>query len=175
MNFNSDGYLEAGLHDLEFDEIVEHFVTAFPHSTSRQPIINGYSRHSDELRKIGLSCQQLLNGSFVSSKADPGDIDMVGFIDFDAVDALGPVDQQKLLALFNGKLTKDSHCCDAYFSPIVPESHPLFNKFRSQRKYWMGEFGYDREDRPKGIIRTHVVPVTPEADQQSAPDGEHNV
>ncbi|NBB41601.1 DUF6932 family protein [Sphingobium yanoikuyae] len=158
MNFNTDGYLEAGLHDLELEAIIEHFVTAFPHSSSRVGIMDGYKAHREAVMALGIPCLQFLDGSFVSSKADPGDIDMVGFMDADAVDALTPEDQAKLSELFSGPVTRGTHRCDAYFVPWVPETHPMFQKLRSQRKYWMGEFGYDREDRPKGIIRTEVVP-----------------
>lgn len=158
-HFNSDGYLEPGLHDLELDEIVEHFVTAFPTSNTRKKIIEGYKIHKAELAQLGLTCIQFLDGSFASNKADPGDIDMVGFLDLDAVDALSAADQQKLKELFSGKNTREQYFCDAYFVPSVPEDHPAFNELRAQRKYWMGEFGYDREDKPKGMIRTQIVPV----------------
>lgn len=157
MNFNTDGYLEAGLHDMELDGIVEHFVTAFPTSNTRTNIIDGYKKHCQELADLGVACTEFLDGSFASNKSDPGDIDMVGFMDLDAVDALSPADQIKLKALFSGKATRVTHMCDAYFVPTVPVHHPDFDRLRAQRKYWMGEFGYDREDRPKGMIRTEVA------------------
>lgn len=159
MNFNADGYLEAGLHDMELDGIVEHFVTAFPTSNTRPNIIDGYKRHRDEVAALGVACTEFLDGSFASNKADPGDIDMVGFMDLDAVDALSPADQARLKALFAGKATKAAYMCGAYFVPTVPPTHPAFNQLRTQRKYWMGEFGYDREDRAKGMIRTEVTPA----------------
>ena len=28
-----------------------------------------------------------------------------------------------------------------------------YNQIINQRNYWRGQFGFDREDRPKGIIR----------------------
>lgn len=168
MNFNADGYLEAGLHDLELEAIIEHFVTAFPHSSSRETIMDGYKRHRSDVASLGIVCTQLLDGSFVSSKADPGDIDMVGFMDMQEVDALGVEDQEKLRLLFSGPQTKGTHFCDAYFVPTVPKDHPNFNAFRSQRKYWMGEFGYDREDRPKGMIKTEVAPLLAPEDDQDA-------
>lgn len=161
LNFNADGYLEAGLHDMELDGIVEHFVTAFPTSNTRSNIIEGYKKHRGEIVSLGIPCLQFLNGSFASNKADPGDIDMVGFMDMEAVDALSPADKSKLEALFSGKATRDTHLCDAYFVPTVPAHHPLHNQLRSQRKYWMGEFGYDREDKPKGLIRTEILPPQP--------------
>lgn len=171
MNFNADGYLDAGLHDMDFEGIVEHLVTAFPTSNTRSTIITGYKRHRSEVSAFGITCIQLIDGSFVSNKADPGDIDLVAFMDLDKVDALSLEDQQKLIALFSGPATKKSHCCDAYFSPSVPENHPLYNEFRSSRKYWLGEFGYDREDRPKGVIRTQVDPIAPNAKAEDSNNG----
>ncbi|UPY36151.1 hypothetical protein [Sediminicoccus sp. KRV36] len=159
MNFNSDGYLDAGLHDMDVEGIVEHFVTAFPASNTRRAIIEGYIRHRSEFSALGVACVQLIDGSFVSNKADPGDIDLVAFADLDTIDALSPEDQKKLADLFSGPATKATHFCDAYFSPTVPENHPLYSQLRSKRKYWMGEFGYDREDRPKGVVRTQIDPA----------------
>ena len=159
LNFNANGYLEAGFHDMEINEIVEHFVTAFPTSNTRSSIIDGYKKHSAEVAALGVACTEFLDGSFASNKADPGDIDMVGFMDLAAVDALDAAAQAKLEALFSGKATRATHLCDAYFVPTVPENHPNYSKLRAQRKYWMGEFGYDREDCPKGIIRTQVAPA----------------
>ncbi|MGV4878125.1 DUF6932 family protein [Acetobacter indonesiensis] len=156
MKFNTDGYLEAGLHDMAFDKIVEHFVTAFPTSNTRANIIDGYKKHSNEISKIGINCTEFIDGSFSTNKADPADIDMVGFMDLDEVDALSPAEQEKLKLLFAGKATQATYMVDAYFVPTVPPTHPAFNQLRTQRKYWMGEFGYDREDRPNGIIRTEV-------------------
>lgn len=144
---------------MELDKIVEHFVTAFPTSNTRSNIIDGYKKHSAEVAALGVACTEILDGSFASNKADPGDIDMVGFMDLDAVDALDATAQMKLRVLFAGKATRNTHLCDAYFVPTVPEYHPDYNQLRSQRKYWMGEFGYDREDRPKGMIRTQVAPA----------------
>jgi hypothetical protein len=158
LRFNVNGYLEPGIHDLDHSALEEHFVTAFPHSSTRSAIIAGFGRHSNELMQLGIPCVEFLDGSFVSNKADPGDIDMVGFMDLDAVDALDNDQQNTLTALFAGKATRASHLCDAYFVPSVPDHHPLFDKLRAQRKYWMGEFGYDREDRPKGIVRLQVTP-----------------
>lgn len=45
--------------------------------------------------------------------------------------------------------------CDTYiaFSPnsILPQK--LNNEFTNKRNYWRGQFGFDREDNPKGMIK----------------------
>jgi hypothetical protein len=105
-----------------------------------------------------------MNGSFISTKNDPGDVDLVCFADANAIDCLPLEMQQRLKALVDGKATRDTHLCDAYFCPTLPETDPAFDETRSARKYWMGEFGFDRLDRPKGIVRTQILPGGPRDD-----------
>lgn len=53
-----------------------------------------------------------------------------------------------------------------YYMVSVPETHPQYQFFRERRQYWMGEFGYDRKDQPKGIVRTLLAsPATTAATQ----------
>lgn len=152
MKFNADGYLDPGLHPMSVVEIEHNFVSSFPHSSTRPTIIDGFKRHQSEISAIAVSYDQLIDGSFVTNKNDPGDIDTVCFIDGDFVDALPAHQQQALRLLFLGPATKATHHCDAYFCPSFPETHKNYAHFRAQRKYWMGEFGYDRSDKPKGIV-----------------------
>jgi hypothetical protein len=163
MKFNADGYLDAGIHDVELPAIEEHFVDGFPSSNTRPKIINGYKQHRAELESLNLDVEQLLDGSFVSTKNDPNDIDLVCFADADAIDRLSPQDQEKFSKLLSGKHTQSIYLCDAYFSPMVPENHPQYNQCRSARKYWMGEFGYDRNEKPKGVLRVRIT--VPDGDE----------
>ncbi len=65
---------------------------------------------------------------------------------------MSPEKQEKLKELLSGPSAKAKYMCDAYFCLSFPESHPHFQHARAKRKYWMGEFGYDRQDVPKGIV-----------------------
>lgn len=158
MKFNADGYLEPGFHDMTIENIEEHFVRGFTSSTTRPVIIEGYKRHKKELQETRVNFEQFFDGSFASTKNDPSDIDLVCFADADEIDSLSDAQKLKLSSLFAGKATKATHNCDAYFVAMVPETHPNYQKVRSTRKYWMGEFGYDRLDCPKGIVRTQIEP-----------------
>ena len=135
-------------------------MTSFPHSTTRTSILDGYKRHWKEIIGIVGPCEQFLDGSFVSNKNDPSDIDLVMFIDALVVDALPPDKQQQLSILLSGPVTKATYLCDAYFCLVYPADHPMSEPARAKRKYWMGEFGYDRHDVPKGIVHvTFPAPV----------------
>lgn len=153
--FNANGYLDPGLHRMTLPDVELNFVAAFPHSTTRPTILLGYKAHLSELQSLVPGFEQLIDGSFTSNKADPGDIDLVVFVDGDQIDRLSSDQQAKFLDLVSNKLTKSRYLCDAYFCPTYPATHPKFDASRLQRKYWIGEFGYDRSDIPKGIV--HIV------------------
>ena len=146
---------------MSVDGIEEAFVTPFPHSSTRKDVMEGYRKHTSELKGIIDEYSQLIDGSFESNKNDPGDIDFVCFMDGDKVDALSSTEKDKLQKLFSGPLTKSTHLCDAYFCPSFPDTHPNFEFYRSKRKYWMGEFGFDRLDVPKGIVLVDEKPSPP--------------
>lgn len=152
MAFNAKGYLEAGLHPMEAEDLEKEFVTPFPYSSTRKNVFEGFKKHSKELQEVINKYVQMIDGSFVTNKNDPGDIDLICFIDGDMLDAMDPADQAKIYTLLSGKATKLSHMCDAYFCPSYPENHPKYEYYRPQKKYWMGEFGFDRFDIAKGIV-----------------------
>jgi hypothetical protein len=157
--FNGNGYLEPGIHAMSEAEVRANFVDDFPGSGTRAKIHEGYSRHASELAAIGVVDVKYLDGSFTTAKTDPGDIDMVVFADADMLDSL-PVDAQlQFKALVSGKATQQTHMCDCYFCPTVnSEFHPAFDQLRAQKKYWLGEFCFDRADKPKGIVSVKVQP-----------------
>jgi len=169
MTFNANGYLDPGLHNMSLAQIEVAFVTAFPHSSTRKTIIAGYRKHSAEIEAIASTFEQFLNGSFVTNKNDPSDVDLVVFIEASVVDNLSPSDKDKLKLLLAGPVTKASHKCDAYFCPVYPSGHPASAAARLKRKYWMGEFGFDRQDQPKGIVHIEVKPDPVATAQASAP------
>ncbi len=155
--FDSIGYLPAGIHDFTVEEVRGNFVDAFPHSSTRDQIFAGFVQHRAALAVLLGGFEQVLDGSFVTTKNDPGDVDCVIIADARAIDNLAPSERSAFKALVAGKLTRASYNVDAYLCPSVPSSHPLYEKYRTMRKYWLGEFGYDRVERPKGVVR--VVPA----------------
>lgn len=155
---NSDGYLPAGIHDMSLEEVQSAFVDEFSSSTSRPKIMAAHNRHRAELQSLQVCIEQLIDGSFTSSKVNPGDIDLVCFASMEAIDSLPQEKKDLLNRLVSGQETRSAYLCDAYFCPTLPETHPQYNNYRAQRKYWIGEFGYDREEKPKGIVRLQINP-----------------
>jgi hypothetical protein len=168
-SFNGHGYIEPGLHPMAQSDLEATFVTAFPYSSTRGDIMKGYKKHSQEVLTLVGPCEQLLDGSFVTNKNDPGDVDMVLFVDATVIDNLNPAQRAELFALAAGPRTKATHMCDAYFCLTFPETHPQFAQFRQMRKYWMGEFGFDRSEVPKGIVQIQLTSASPSRVPAPAP------
>lgn len=125
-----------------------------PTSASRKDIYNGWNVHRDDLRRAGCrgDSECLLNGSFTTTKQDPGDLDLV--VGFHVDPATTPNSAvQPILALLQGPDMKARYKCDAYPLMLLPESHPAHtNVTRKGIAYWLRWFGRDRDGREKGRV-----------------------
>jgi uncharacterized protein DUF6932 len=119
-------------------------------STTRGPIYERFSRYRTELQArgvpVGAVC--LLNGSFTTSKIDPGDIDIA--VEVDADRFLGC---EHLQSLLGGPTAKKDWSCDAYPVLVYPDGHPDHERVtKGAREYWIKWFGTDRQSNPKGRV-----------------------
>ena len=151
MDFDSSGKLPAGIHDCSADEFEELFVVQFPTSQSRRPIFSRLIDFIQELFQSGIPDEIWIDGSYVTSKVNPNDADVVVFLEYPQVAQLNL--QRDILR------QKYYPTLDLYFAVAVSEQNRKmtsaydFNQFQNMRNYWRGQFGFDREDNPKGIIR----------------------
>lgn len=124
-------------------------------SSTRKAIYDGWGRHRTALEAAGLASseRQLLNGSFLTAKPDPGDLDLV--VEVTTPD-LSPSTQAGLapvLQLLSGPGAKPKYSCDAYPLLVLPAVSPDFHAVTEVgRAYWMKWFGQDRLGRPKGRV-----------------------
>ena len=88
-NLNEHGLLPVGIHDCTFQELEEQFgqdrwVKA-PESSSVREVLRQQrgrlcARLADylaEVRRVGLEVEVLVDGSFVTDKPDPNDVDLI--------------------------------------------------------------------------------------------------
>ncbi len=151
MDFDSSGKLPAGIHDCSAEEFEELFVEQFPTSQSRRPIFCSLIDFIQELFQTGIPEEIWIDGSYATSKINPNDADVVVFLQYPQFSMLNP--QLNLL--------RQKYCptLDLYFAVAASEQTQRifsvndFNKIQNNRNYWRGQFGFDREDNPKGIVR----------------------
>jgi hypothetical protein len=71
-----EGYLPAGLHDCTLEEVEDRF-GRFQKSDRRIRLVEKLARYVEDVRKAGMALAVLIDGSFVTAKPDPGDIDLI--------------------------------------------------------------------------------------------------
>ena len=151
MTFETNGVLPAGFHDYTYDEFCKTFVEDFPTSQRRRMIAEALLEFSREVFAIGVPCEFWIDGSYATAKVNPNDADIILFFQYQHMVQLQP--------LWQSFRQKYSGVLDIYFwYAKSPENERLlnpadYNQIINQRNYWRGQFGFDREDRPKGIIR----------------------
>lgn len=98
------------------------------------------------------SMRHWIDGSFVTAKQEPNDIDLVCFVKFEDVrfitDKLAQFDTN-----FSQHQCKKVYNVDGYIVIEVPEDDPRYKSYYLKRvAYWKKWFGYDREGRRKGVV-----------------------
>ena len=144
-----DPLLPPGLHALTEAELDNHFLSEFSESKTRPALLAGLRAFISALRRIGVPCELWIDGSFSTNKLDPNDVDLVVFADRRQLDQLDPAKQQFFSGLMDRMSARRKFGCDVLFS--VTEDV-------NRRSYWRGWYGFDRQERPKGIAKLVVTP-----------------
>ncbi|WP_156487450.1 DUF6932 family protein [Neobacillus novalis] len=159
MNFNEHGNLNGGIiRGLSMQDVESFFVRDFSTSQTRARNFAGFQQFLSILSTIGVK-QRLsklwLDGSFLTNKIDPNDIDLVFYFNPE------PNDIPYILQFLQNEAKKIhtigvQYYCDAYFCidhTLIPSNEiDAKRHFEYETKYWMGQFGFNRDARNKGII-----------------------
>ncbi|AQG82133.1 hypothetical protein AWR27_24250 [Spirosoma montaniterrae] len=127
------------------------FVTEFANSTTRQALFEQYRAYTDRLLTLlpgGFT--QWIDGSFVSRKRDPNDIDVLTFVDAD----LYSQHEREIDELKQAYRMQRPMLVDAYFVRVYPVGHRLRFDFESNRVEWLFDWTrtVGRKPRHKGLI-----------------------
>jgi hypothetical protein len=139
--------LEPGIHDISKNALAEHFAFPFESKDKRVELIERFNVLLEQVENIGISFEIWVNGSFVTDKVEPNDIDVAFF--FNPADAnILAIDKQNILReLADNSLSKFRYNCDVYFLP---------NNDVGLRSYWRGWFGFTRSETAKGFARITI-------------------
>lgn len=145
-------YLPPGLHPATVDDVEATLVTGFPNSSTRREIFDGWMGLRDTMSNVVSLRKQWLDGSYVTTKEDPGDADLVVHLDGTEVEALDAIAEATLKGLVAGPGTKAAWHCDSYPLVEYPPGHALRALYEQALSYWATFFGHDRSGVPKGIV-----------------------
>lgn len=142
--------LEPGLHVLDIDQLRALCVDRFPESTTRAEIIEGFMEVLLMIESSGLRGELWINGSYVTGKLNPQDIDFT-FWHPPTQASASPV-QVALMRDLSQRHTFSRYRCDHYVAPEYPEGHILRRITVEQQRYWKKQWGFDRNKAAKGFV-----------------------
>ncbi|KAA8473912.1 hypothetical protein BDE36_1103 [Arcticibacter tournemirensis] len=144
LKFNSKGLLTPNNNiPCDLDNFKEEFVLNI-NSNTRTSLFNNYIGYSKALKELvsGQPLLQWIDGSFVTKKPDPEDIDIVTFINSEFLNPLGTnIDSFKYpdsLAQFG---------VDAYIVKIYTREDKRYPLYVGDQLYWMDKFDKTRRNR----------------------------
>ncbi len=100
------------------------------------------------LGSLGVSLEIWIDGSFVSQKPLPEDVDVVVIFDLEEIDELSVEEFGRIYNTFSDNHeTKIRYKCDAYM---------MYKGDKKAHDYWIDEFGSSYAGIPKGIVRVRM-------------------
>lgn len=152
MEFNDKGLMEPGFHRICLKDVEQQFVLDFPTSITRKRNFSNFLKWLNSICKEYPIYEIWIDGSFVTNKINPNDIDVVIFF--------MPKEYLKIASKWN--IIREYDYIDAYLAmAICDESKKIFydqgyfqeySQMVNNRNYWRGQFGFDRSDNPKGLL-----------------------
>lgn len=129
--------LAPGLHVLTISALHSLAVAPFPSDLQRQSLFDKLTKWANTLQAIGLSGTMWLDGSFLTAKVAPGDIDCVLWNpkwvnQFSAMNA----------ANTNVEYLLDHSSARAIYDLDLYIESPPVEKVFDREAYWKGVFGY---------------------------------
>jgi hypothetical protein len=149
--------LPEGLHFMSLADLKQLCVTEFPLSKRREQIVSSLESMLAELSGIAIKGQVWINGSFLTKKIDPNDVDLVVVLqeqDFQ-VAWTNPIGKDVLERVARQQFTNPVKC-DSYITLEFPLGSPQHTVGQKQRDYWLKTFGQSRSGEKKGIAVVEV-------------------
>lgn len=159
--FDENGNIAEGITDCDLPCIEVGFVDNFKTSSTRSKVFDMYMNYLRDIVEIlGVSWDQLIGGSFTTSKMNPGDIDFVNFIEASPLYMLKDV-AYKFMTREEGEDSRSIYGVDAYLVPLYPSDNPKYHTITLPRtEYWLSFLSKDKFENDRGIIRVEIRPYS---------------
>jgi len=150
------GLLPAGQQRMSVDDLKALVVDGFPKSTRRSMLWQNFLGVVALLRAAALPCDIWLDGSFLTQKIDPDDVDFVVDIPIHIFDNPTPA-QREIIQQIGQQAFCNIHL-DSYVMPSAPLGHINFAASNHVRDQWKRDFGEAFVSKtPKGIAVIGVL------------------
>lgn len=143
--------LPPGRHRLTLAELRNLTVTPFSDSGHRDKMFLRLEAWILAINRFGVHGTIWVDGSFLTQKPNPGDIDCVLW-NPTTVNPLSPTDEASLLRLVSQPLAKSSYGLDFYLE-VLTNTDAAFHR----EAYWMGVLGFAHDRKTaKGFAEVSI-------------------
>lgn len=133
---NADGLLPPGRHSATVDDVRAAFVDSFPASPNRVELLEAWIGLRRDIELLVSPYRQWLDGSYVTAKLEPGDVDIVTFIDPTLIGRLTPLEQKALSVLLDPVQSRSTRRCHSFFVPWISLAHVEGHKTAQGEAFW---------------------------------------
>ena len=147
--------LRPGLHSMSLKEIKRLCVQKFPRSTRRLWLMDGLETLATELHEKLITGEMWINGSFMTEKQEPDDIDIILVVDSKFIDTSTP-EQRAVVQWFDVQDLEPEYYCHTFVHVEYPQSHELYWECVWERAGWVAQFGYSRMGEKKGLALLRI-------------------
>ncbi len=129
---------------MTLEDFKKTFVDSFDLDSTRHWLFERYSLYVEDFKHlITMGFTQWIDGSFVTNKTNPEDIDFVTLLDFEIFELKNDAIQKQ----FENQASIDRYGLDAYLVKVYPRNHRFFNRTHSDLLYWEHWFGKSKPNR----------------------------
>ncbi|NIA71115.1 hypothetical protein HBA54_21175 [Pelagibius litoralis] len=146
-----------GLHKMDLASLKTLVVDGFPKSARRLPLWNNFVTIAvDTLSSLKLPCEIWVDGSYLTQKIDPDDIDFV--VDFPiSVTSNISVPQKQFIEQLAANDFHNPHKLHSFVMFSAPIGHNYYPKSELSHSRWKKDFGQSlTKKKPKGIAVLEV-------------------
>lgn len=130
--------LAPGRHVMPLDALSQLCVAPFTTSATRAPLMAKLEAFVVKLRQHVVVCDLWIDGSFISEKIDPEDIDLTFVVHGDVYDSLSPALQAEIHGFDDGEhLRPDLHGFPIVTRPMGHQNHVVMESLvRNMAQWW---------------------------------------
>lgn len=152
--FDENGNLPFGIYVVDFEEFENKFSKGL--SQRRNEIMEFYKEHLKEILGYTYVLEHWIDGSFVSLKKNPGDIDTLTELDGPQVDSSDS--KKEVQTFFDFAPLYTEKCCHSFCIYRYPEENEIEYALYSEAKatYLYLRFAKDKSGNPKGILQLNL-------------------
>jgi len=142
--------------EIDFETFEEIFIKSFEDETTRLQLLENYRKYLvDFSEQITNQFTQWIDGSFVSTKRNPRDIDFVTIVDHKVFEERADLIDSR----FRLKGGKETYEVDAYTVRKYPEEHSQYKIYEGELVYWDHLFSWTKKNRMKKKYRKGYIEI----------------